>query len=245
MALAILAPLVVLALVHHWTSSIVTRYARVKLFVLRCSMDLRNLARRLASIFGGLPSGFPDAWQLLPPMRVTEDGWLEGVGVERVPSDPSWYYPRLSTPTGDPLAIVCHASATPIGTARTMARNRTRKRTATDRAASWHVSVEPDLVVQQAPLEVGCWHAIGSIKGVGPANRTAVGIELVGFEKGPWPEDQVMTAARVWRAIVQCYGIQRALAMVPHAVIDPDRRSDPGKVWMTEHAAQVLDYAYG
>ena len=208
-------------------------------------MDLRPLARKLRGFFGAMPSGFPDEWQLLQPLHINEAGWLEGDGVVTIPSDPSWYYSKLSTPTGDPRAIVCHVSATKLGTGVTMAKNRARKRTKDDRAASWHASVEESSIVQMAPFEVGCWHAIGSIKGVGPANRTSVGIEIVGYEKGPFPDDQVMQAARLWRALAQSSGIPRALAMVPHAVIDPDRRSDPGKVWMTGHANTVLDYAYG
>lgn len=180
----------------------------------------------------------------LPPLHINEAGWLEGEGVVLVPSHPTWYYPKLSTPTGDPIAIVCHASATKHGTAMVMAKNRQRPRTDKDRPASWHISVEDGLIVQQASLEVGCWHAVGNIKGAGPANRVSNGIELVGFEKGPWPEGQVRTAMRVWRAIVQSYGIKRALALVPHAVLDSKRRSDPGKVWMSQHAQAVLDYAY-
>lgn len=203
---------------------------------------LLALSRRVRGLLG--PRAFPDEWQLLPALHVNEHGWLEGEGVVRMPIDPSWYYPRLSTPHGDPLAIVCHASATKPGTGRAMANNRSRPRTKTDRAASWHVSVESDSLVQMAPFSVGCWHAIGSIKGVGPANRTSIGVELVGFEKGPWPEAQVQQACRLWRALVTSYGIPRDRAMVPHAVIDPDRRSDPGKLWMREHAGRVLDFAF-
>lgn len=206
-------------------------------------IDLIALGRKVRGWLG--PSAFPEEWQLLPALHVNEAGWLEGDGVVHMASDPSWYYPKLSTPTGDPLAIVAHASATSPGTARAMAKNRMRPRGTKDRAASWHVSVDVHEIVQQAPLEVGCWHAIGNIKGVGPANRTAVGIEMVGWEKGPWPESQVQLACRVWRALVQSYGIPRKFAMVPHAVIDPDRRSDPGKEWMSKHAERVLDFAYG
>lgn len=205
---------------------------------------LDTLTRRVRAAFGSLPSGIPDEWQLLRPLHVNEAGWLEGAGVEHVPSHPSWYYPRLSTPHGDPVAIVAHASATAPGTAIGMARRRTRPRTKDDRAASWHLSIEADgSIVQMASAEVGCWHAIGSIKGAGPANRVAVGIELIGYERGPWPDAQVIGAARAWRALVQSYGIARRFAMVPHAVIDPDRRSDPGKLFMRDHAPSVVDYA--
>lgn len=206
-------------------------------------IDIIALGRKVRALLG--PSAFPDEWQLLPALHINEAGWLEGDGVVHMPSDPSWYYPRLSTPHSDPLAIVAHASATNAGTARVMAKNRMRPRTKDDRPASWHISVDVHEVVQQAPLHVGCWHAIGNIKGAGPANRVSVGIEMVGWEKGPWPEEQQQLACQVWRAIVQSYGIKREIAMVPHAVIDPDRRSDPGNVFMRDVAPRVLAFAYG
>lgn len=182
---------------------------------------------------------------VLPSLHVNEQGWLEGEGVTLIKSHSSWHYPKLSTPTGDPIAIVAHASATAPGTAINMARRRSVPRTAQDRAASWHISIEADgSIVQMASCEVGAWHAAGPIKGAGPANRVSVGIELIGYEKGPWPLAQVDGARRAWRAIVQSYGIKRELAMVPHAVIDPERRSDPGKPWMRDHASAVLDYAF-
>lgn len=205
---------------------------------------LDTLTRSVRSIFGSLPSGIPDEWQVLPTLHIDHEGWLEGAGVVRMPSHPSWYYPKLSTPHGDPLAIVAHASATNPGTGVVMARNRMKARVSTDRAASWHASVEADSIVQMAPFHVGCWHAIGNIKGVGAANRTSIGIEMVGWEKGPWPEAQIGQAARLWRALVQSYGIQRQFAMVPHAIIDPDRRSDPGAPFMKTWAPQILDFAF-
>lgn len=181
---------------------------------------------------------------VLPPLEV-RDGWLVGDDVEVIKSHPSWHYAQLDTPKSHPLAIVAHASATRHGTARTMAERRRWARTKDDRPASWHISVDSDRIVQMASLEVGCWHAIGLIKGAGAANRVSNGIELVGFEKGPWPEAQVHQACRVWRALVQAYRIPYELAMVPHAVIDPKHRTDPGKQWMKQHAETVLRYAFG
>jgi N-acetylmuramoyl-L-alanine amidase len=188
------------------------------------------------------PRTWPDEWQLLQPMRVNEDGWLEGADVVIMKAHPSWHYPKLSTPTGDPLAIVAHCSDTKHGTAEAMAKRRMVARKPTDRAASWHVSVEAEQIIQMVSLEAGAWHASKSIPGVGPANRTAVGIELVGYPAGPWPERQVQQAARVWRAIVQSYGIPRARAMVAHSSIEP-MRGDPGKAWERDHAEMVLAYA--
>lgn len=178
-------------------------------------------------------------------LTVDENGWLRG-SVVRMPIDPSWYSPRMTS--GRPQAIVAHYTATDPGTGRVMARNRQRRRTKNDRAASWHVTIETDgTVIQMAPLTAACWHA-GSptarrIPGVGFANNTAVGIELVGHGR-EFPPEQVAAAARVWRAIVTAYDIQRELAMVTHAELDPQRRSDPGPVWMREHAERVLDEAY-
>ena len=115
--------------------------------------------------------------------------------------------------------------------------------TPADRAASWHISVDVDRVVQMISCEAGAWHASKAIPGVGPANRVSVGIELVGKPAGPWIEPQVMLAARVWRAIVQSYGIPMARAMVSHSSIEPNR-SDPGKPWEREHAQRVLAFAF-
>lgn len=180
----------------------------------------------------------------LAPLHINEHGWLEGEGVARMPIHTSWHYSKLSTPTGAPLAIVAHVSATNLGTGVAMAKNRQRARTEKDRAASWHASVEENSIVQMASFEVGCWHAMNGIKGVGSANRTSVGIEFVGWEKGPFPDGQILQGMRLWRALVQSYGIPRELALVPHAVIDPKRRSDPGKLFMREHAPRILDYAF-
>ncbi len=196
-----------------------------------------KLGAAIRAAFGPISSGFPDEWQMLPPLHIDENGWLEGEGVVRIASDPSWYYPELSTPTGDPLAIVCHVSATNRGTGVTMANNRARKR------RPRMPGMSKDDVALMKLFER--WQILGDIKKIGPANRTALGIEIVGWEKGPFPEGQVQQAGRLWRAIVQSYGVKRAVAMVPHAVIDPARRSDPGKIWMAEHAPRVLDYAFG
>jgi N-acetylmuramoyl-L-alanine amidase len=197
---------------------------------------IRTILERL-----GLCRPLPD----LPPLHVNEAGWLEGEGVTHIRLHASWRYARLSTPDGSPRALVWHASATAPGTALTMARRRTVPRSPEDRAASWHISIEADgSIVQMASAEVGCWHAVGQIRGVGAANRVSVGIELIGYEKGPWPAAQVDGARRVARALVQSYGIRRELAMVPHAVIDSARRTDPGSEFMKRHAPGVVEYAF-
>lgn len=186
----------------------------------------------------------PDEWQMLPPLFVNELGWLEGDGVRLMASHPSWYYPKLSTASGDPVAIVAHCTDTLAGGAFGMAKRRQVPRKPTDRAASWHVTIEPDVIVQMVSFEAGAWHADVSIPGIGAANRHAVGLELSGKPAGPWPDAQVAQYARVTRAIVRSYGIPRARALISHQSIDPVHRSDPGKLWMERHAPLVLAYAF-
>lgn len=211
---------------------------------------LTNLARRVRAMFpGGMPTGFPDEWQLLPSLLVDADGWLVGDGVTRIPMHPNWRYSSLLTPGSRPTAVVWHYTATDAGTAEGMARRRTQPRRDDDRAASWHLSIETyGGIVQMAPLTVGTWHAGSStarrIKGLDAwANRCAVGIELVGHGKA-FPQAQVIDAARVLAAIVDAYGVDRRYAGVTHAELDPGRRSDPGPVWRDKHRAHVEEYAY-
>lgn len=188
-----------------------------------------------------------------------EDGWLVGPGVQRVEMHASWRYSWLSTPLHEPLAIVAHYTATDPGTALGMAKRRQKPwpefaaewRKSSDKPVpqnSWHISIESGGgIVQMAPLTSGCWH-VGSpsakqIPGVGWGNRTSIGIELVGHGKS-FPPVQVEAAHHVWRAIVRAYGIKREHAMITHQSIDPARRSDPGPVWMKQHAPSVLAHAY-
>lgn len=219
-----------------------------------------NLTRWLKTIFGALPPGIPDEWQLLPPLSVDKDGWLVGDGVTHVPMHKSWRYAGLNTPEGTPNAVVWHYTATDPGTAEGMARR--RQKPWTDFAAeyrkdnpgktvpqnSWHLSIETyGGIVQMAPLITGTWH-VGSdtaipIKGLGWANRVSNGIELVGHGKA-FPQAQVIDAARVLAAIVDAYKVERKYAMIQHAQLDGKRRSDPGPVWMSKHADHVLEYAY-
>src|SRR5205823_3681564 len=115
---------------------------------------------------------------------------------------------------------------------------------------SWHASIETDgPVIQMAPFTKGCWHVSSPtakpIPGVGWGNRTAVGIELVNNDRGKtFPDAQVETAKHLWRALVRKYGIAIAHAMVTHQSIDPLRRTDPGVLFMKEHAPGILAYAY-
>lgn len=179
-------------------------------------------------------------------------------GPAKIGIDPSWYYAKLYSEK--PRAIVAHYTTTGPGTARNMARNRLRphdakgtltpKDPSDDRAASWHITIDTDgSVVQMAPLTAGCWHAGGAtckaIPGIGAPNRYAVGIEIVSRDGSSFTAAQVAAARRVWRAIVAWSGMKREHAMIAHSALDPYRRSDPGPVWMGEHAPGILDFAFG
>ena len=172
------------------------------------------------------------------------DGWLYGDGVLRLAADPSWFGDDM--PAG-PLAIVAHYTATLPGTAITMATRRIVRRRANDRAASWHVTIAADgTIIQMISFAAQAWHCargIVPVNGGTRPNACAIGIELEGHGQ-IFPERQVEAACRVWRALVNAYDISRALAMLAHSRFDPERRSDPGPVWMNEHAAHVLNYAF-
>lgn len=234
----------------------------------RYNMARHGLAKKLATIVTELVRQYQDVHGLdvdgalgpkteglfAPPIVQSSDftidanGILSGAGVEVMLMDPSWRYAKLKTPKSRPLAIVAHYTATDPGTARNMARNRQRQIGPDDRNASWHVSIETDgSVIQMAPFTTGCWHAGGAtakpIAGIGPANRVSVGVELVGYGSS-FPEAQVTAAAKLWRALVLTYQIPRALAMITHQSLDPTRKTDPGPVWIGEHADRVLDFAF-
>lgn len=173
------------------------------------------------------------------------DGWLHGDGVHRMPADPSWFGEDM--PKG-PLAIMAHYTATPPGTALTMAARRTVPRKGGDRVASWHVTIATDgATIQMIPFGWQAWHCatgLVPVRGGGMRpNQCAIGIELEGHGK-EFPDAQVAAARRVWYAIVHAYGIPQELAMLQHSEFDKERRRDPGEVWMTEHAGSVIAHAY-
>lgn len=189
---------------------------------------------------------------LFPPvevpsgLKINADGWIEGKGTKIIASDPSWYGPKMKTSDGKPQAIVAHYSATDPGTAVNMAKKRVKPFQTGDRLASWHVSIETDgTIVQQVPFFNQAWHA-GKGRGIpelGNPNRCSVGIELVGHGE-EFPLAQVEAAKELWRVLVKTYPIERKNAHWQHSTLDPDRRNDPGPVWMENHASGVLDYAF-
>jgi hypothetical protein len=183
------------------------------------------------------------------PLTINDQGWLVGDGVKFVPTHVTWRGGKLEA--GKPEGVVCHVSATNPGTALNMAKRRARPfgEDPDDRLSSWHASVETNGEIVQMVSFTSSAHHAGSktarkVPGLGWANGRTNGIELIGWERGPFPEKQVLGYARLLRAIVRHYNIPRAFAMITHASIDPGRRSDPGEEWMEKHAERVLDLVY-
>lgn len=220
----------------------------------------------LEALHGKLMPHEQPVYPELAPLRILAGRHsLEGSNAFLVPIHNSWCGGLLKTPNNLPLGIVCHTSDTAPGTAMNMAKRRQRSfgQDPDDRMASWHISVETDgSIVQMVALDQCAWHAGSNsaqkIPGVGWANYTTVGIELISEDDKAFPQAQVDAAKRVWRALVRTYNIPRANAMIAHGWIDPQRRTDPGAEWcgrnpqecgpgaeLGGHAKAVLDYAYG
>lgn len=176
-------------------------------------------------------------------LQIDNKGWLKGFKVTRIPAHPSWYYKTLDSKT--PLGIVAHYTATKAGTGVPMAKRRVKPIQAGQREASWHVTVERDgSIIQMIPFLSGAWHVAKGNVGGFSTNKATIGIELVGDGKSFTPA-QVNSAKLVWRALVKTYGINRDLAMLHHSQFDPQRRKDPGPVWVAKHQEDVLRYAFG
>lgn len=182
-------------------------------------------------------------------LTIDDDGWLQGDGVTRVPIHASWFGGTLLG--GVPGGVVAHVSATNARTALNMANRRTHKfgTDPNDRLASWHASVEVDGgILQMIPFTKRAWHAGSNtaklVPGLGAANARCLGFELIGWERGPFAPAQANAYAELLRVTVRRYQILRRFAMITHSSIDPKRRTDPGPVWMRDHAEAVLDRAF-
>lgn len=167
-------------------------------------------------------------------------GWLSGPSARVVPADPSWYGGSMA-----PVAVVWHYTATDPGTADAMARRRARPREATDRAASWHVTVAADGTMwQSVPFTSSAWHvAAGRIAGRKP-NSCSIGVELEGHGES-FPAAQRAAALSLLRALAAGYSIDRVNAGWAHSALDPDRRRDPGPIWERRYMPEILAAVYG
>lgn len=184
-----------------------------------------------------------------PPPIFGPDGWAVHPLVLRVPSRSGWYYKKLSTKSGLPAGITAHFTSTAAGTAMAMAiRRRDQERSSFKKPpGSWHFTVpQAGQIIQQLSLRQGGFHA-GSKTArrlpIGWANFVTCGIEIEGYGDH-FTEHQVDLACWLWRAIVKHCAIGRPNAMHQHSWIDPTRKTDPGPIWMENHAHRVLAAAF-
>ncbi len=229
--------------------------------------DFTKLVKLAQEKLGVRPDGFcgPVTLEALNPappevLVVDEYGWLNHA--IKIPTHPSWRGGQLPTPGNQPLGIVVHTSDTNHGTAISMAKRRARQfglDPGADRMSSWHASVEGDgSWVQMVPFNTCAWHA-GSHSArklpFGWANYTTIGIEIISPDDKNFPPAQIEAAKLLWRALVRAYNIPRERAMIAHGSFeDPNRRVDPGPIWMGGRdlsvvapgsiAEVVLNYAY-
>jgi N-acetyl-anhydromuramyl-L-alanine amidase AmpD len=176
----------------------------------------------------------------LLPLEIDHAGWLRGLDVEIIAAHPSWYYEKLSTPDSEPVGVIWHYTATNFGTARSMAKRRTKARRPDQRASSWHVTVAGDGTLWQlVPMISGAWHCRGKHNGLS-INRSMIGIELEGHGK-KFPDAQCKAAHRLVQALVDDYGLKREDLEHGHRDFDPKRRDDPGDLWAHEILPGILD----
>lgn len=181
----------------------------------------------------------------LEPILIDSAGWVSQAQADIMPADSSWFYHHDPM---KPIGVVCHFTATGPGSGKTMALRRMGDRTG-QRAASWHLTVEPDgTIIQMVSLVRGAWHCRATAENKkllgNVPNRCTIGIELVSKDGKHFPAAQVNAYARLLRAIVRKYKIPRNKAMLLHSELDPGRRSDPGPVWERDHAERVVQYAF-
>jgi N-acetyl-anhydromuramyl-L-alanine amidase AmpD len=120
------------------------------------------------------------------PLEITEDGWLHGPGVTRLPSV---RHSALTSrePDGDvgPLGVLWHwtGGVCKPGYAEILAR-KIQKLEKGDRPSSWHLVISKQgRVYQSVSLEQGSWHCkVGTIADAARrkhrVNRSLIGVEL-------------------------------------------------------------------
>jgi hypothetical protein len=214
-------------------------------------MVLWSFLDRLRDVLLTQERGVEPPLEIVPPEPLFDAaGWATDPRVLKIPSRRGWYYSKLSTPTGLPLGITAHFTATGAGTALGMARRRRdleRSSFPDPKPGSWSFTVAQDgMIIQQLSLRQGGFHA-GSKTAkklpIGWANHVTASIELEGHGKA-FPEKQVESSCWLWRAIVQHCDIKREHAMFEHSWIDSGRKTDPGILFMTKHAPRVLDFSF-
>lgn len=168
-------------------------------------------------------------------------------GVSAMNIHPSWYGANVPiTPKG----IVWHYSVTGPGSAKTMAKNRQVQFDKTKhRLSSWHITIDEMETITMLPMNRAAWHAGSTtakpIPGLGWANYNTVGIELVSMDGSSFSPYQIDLAREIMRALAVTYSIPREYALISHQSIDPERRNDPGPLWMNEIGPRLLEDVYG
>jgi N-acetyl-anhydromuramyl-L-alanine amidase AmpD len=184
------------------------------------------------------------------PLTVDAEGWLQGDGVIRVPSHPSWFDGPFK---GRPRAIVWHYTATKYGTGMNMAKRHARpfedvkKEDPVLHVGSWHVTICRDgSIIQQVPFTHRAWHAGGrnreDLPGLGHPNEHSVGIEQEGYGK-EWPEEMVIAACRVAKAICGWAPISKERASFGHRDCNKVKE-DPGQLWYDTVLPRILAYTF-
>ncbi|KAB2902054.1 MAG: N-acetylmuramoyl-L-alanine amidase [Kofleriaceae bacterium] len=120
-------------------------------------------------------------------LLVTENGWLEGPGVIRLPSPRSFRLTsRAHHDEPGPVGVCWHwtGGVCRPGYAGVLAKKISTYNPKKDRAASWHLVISKQgWVYQSVPFELGSWHcAVGTVKDdrghTHRVNRSLTGIEL-------------------------------------------------------------------
>lgn len=123
-----------------------------------------------------------------------------------------------------------------------------------DRKASAHYAVGWDgTVVQMVNDKDMAWHAgrKGST-GIDGMNERSIGIEHVGFAHAMWPgsetewsKDLLNASAKLVAELARKYDIPIDRDhIIPHAIVDPERRSDPGPYWPWDWYIRRIKWYY-
>jgi len=104
---------------------------------------------------------------------------------------------------------------------------------------SAHFLIRRDGSIEQfVPCGLRAWHAGASRwQGIERCNDFSIGIELEGSDELPFAPPQYTTLARLVSMLRECYPIE---AIVGHADIAPERKTDPGPFFDWAHFNHLL-----
>lgn len=97
-------------------------------------------------------------------------------------------------------------------------------------------------VYQFVPFHKRAWHAgVSSFDGRANCNDYSIGIELEGADNIPYEEEQYQQLARVTHAIMHAYPAISQERITGHSNIAPERKTDPGPVFLWDYYRKLLD----